>query len=99
LCRDEQRRILTSGGIERRESFVRKLLLSFVGASVFAVSFLTGPSAADPAPQACPGELISFAVQVFDGRRAVAATFFGDYPRAVQDAQAFMKQFCGVPGN
>jgi hypothetical protein len=47
-------------------------------------------------PQSCPGELVSFAVQSFGGRRAVADTFFGDYPHAVQDAQAFLEQFCGV---
>jgi len=78
---------------------MRKLMLSFVSASMLAVGFLASPGAAEPSPQACPGGLVSFAVQVFDGRRAVAETFFGDYPRAVQDAEAFMKEFCGLPGS
>jgi hypothetical protein len=78
---------------------MRKILVSLLGAGALAVGILATPAAAEPAPQACPGELVSFAVQLFDGRRAVAETFFGDYPHAVQDAQSFMEEFCGLPGN
>jgi hypothetical protein len=82
------------------EALMRRILVALLGAGALAVGgSLATPAAADPAPQACPGELVSFAVQLFDGRRAVADTFFGDYPRAVQDAQSFMKAFCGLPGS
>ena len=78
---------------------MRKIVLSVLGVGALGVGTLATPAAAEPATQACPGELVSSAVQLFDGRRAVAQTFFGDYPRAVQDAQSFMKQFCGLPGS
>jgi hypothetical protein len=76
---------------------MKKLLIALVGASAFTLSAITGPAAADQGGvQACPGDLVSTAVQVFGGRRAVAETFFGDYPQAVQDAQSFMEAFCDV---
>jgi hypothetical protein len=38
--------------------------------------------------------VISNAVQEGTGRRAVAEFFFGDYPRAVQDAERAVQAFC-----
>jgi hypothetical protein len=77
---------------------MRKTTLTLLVAAASALATLTSTSAAEPPPQACPGELISPAVHVFGGRRAVAETFFGDYPKAVQDAQSFMK-LCDVGAN
>src|SRR5262249_45450218 len=77
----------------------RKVLSPLLGLFALAVGALAAPAGGELAPQACPGELVSFAVQFFDGRRAVADTFFGAYPRAVQDAQSFMKDYCGLPGH
>jgi len=40
--------------------------------------------------------VVSSSVVEFGGRRAVADFFFGDYPRAVQDAQGALEDFCGI---
>jgi hypothetical protein len=88
---------------------MRKFVLALVAAGAVTIGVaspaaadsvtvgVAGPAAADSSPGACRGDVVSFAVQLFDGRRAVADTFFGDYPRAVQDAQAFLVTICPKP--
>ncbi len=87
---------------------MKRFLLAFVAAGA-VITGVAGPAAAasastvsaeaiaDSSPEACRGDVVSFAVQLFDGRRAVADTFFGDYPRAVQDAQGFLIAICPKP--
>lgn len=56
------------------------------------------PSAAEPTggpgEPTCQAAVISYAVQVGTGRRSAAEFFFGDYPRAVQDAERAVQDFC-----
>ena len=78
---------------------MKRIAAGLLAVGTLSLISFASPASADPAPQACPGQLVSFAVQVFGGRRAVADTFFGDSPTAVKDAQAFMKQYCGLPGS
>jgi hypothetical protein len=40
--------------------------------------------------------VVSSSVIEFGGRRAVADFFFGEYPRAVHDAQGALSDFCGI---
>jgi hypothetical protein len=47
-----------------------------------------------PGEPTCQAEVISNAVREGTGRRAVAEFFFGDYPRAVQDAERTVQEFC-----
>ncbi|MFL6570311.1 MAG: hypothetical protein ACJ8G4_01060 [Burkholderiales bacterium] len=47
-----------------------------------------------PGEPTCQAEVISNAVHEGTGRRAVATFFFGDYPRAVQDAERTVREFC-----
>ena len=50
--------------------------------------------ATGPGEPTCQAEVISNAVQEGTGRRAVAEFFFGDYPKAVQDAERAVQDFC-----
>jgi hypothetical protein len=62
-------------------------------AAVLAIGSVVPVAAATP-PGSCGGEIVSFAVQLLDGRRNVATTFFGDYPQAVKDAESFIRTYC-----
>jgi hypothetical protein len=82
--------------VQARKSTMRKLIVALaagaIGAGVFAA-----PAAAEPMAQSCQGEVVSSSVQPSafgPGRRAVASTFFGDYPKAVQDAERALQEFC-----
>ena len=76
---------------------MRKTALALVAVAVLGLGTAATPAAAEPAPQACIGQLVSFGVQPENfgpGRRNVAETFVGDYPRAVQDVQGLAEGFC-----
>jgi hypothetical protein len=77
---------------------MRKVVVSLLGAIMLAVGIFVTAAAADPPSQPCPGDLVSSAARIFDGRRNAADTFFGNDPKSVQEAQTFMKDFCGLPG-
>ena len=71
---------------------MRKLLVALLSIGALMLGMLATPASAEPAPEACGGQVVSTAVQVFGpGRRAVAERFFGDYPTAVQDAERFLQ--------
>ena len=72
---------------------MRKAILGLLVGAMLAVGIVLPVAAATP-PGNCEGQLVSFAVQVFQGRRDVATTFFGAYPQAVQDAEWFARTFC-----
>jgi len=72
---------------------MRKAVVGLLLAAMLAVGVVVPVSAATP-PGSCEGQLVSFAVQLFGGRRNVASTFFGDYPQAVSDAEWFARTFC-----
>jgi hypothetical protein len=76
---------------------MRKLVVALaagaIGAGVVVPSAVADPAGGPGAPT-CQAEVISNAVQEGTGRRAVAEFFFGDYPRAVQDAQRAVQEFC-----
>ena len=73
-------------------------LVAALAAGAIGVGVVAAPAAAEPTGGA--GEptrqavVISNAVQEGTGRRAVAEFFFGDYPRAVQDAERAVQNFC-----
>jgi hypothetical protein len=75
---------------------MRKTALALLAAAALSLGTISSPAAADTTqPQACLGQLVSFGVQNFGpGRRVVADTFVGDYPRAVQDVQGLAQAFC-----
>ena len=75
---------------------MRRLALALVAATALGAGATVTPAAGEPAPQACVGDVVSSSVVEFGGRRAVADFFFGDYPRAVQDAQGALEDFCGI---
>jgi hypothetical protein len=76
---------------------MRKLLVA-LAAGAISVATAAAPAAAQPTggpgEPTCQAEVISNAVQEFTGRRAVAQFFFGDSPRAVQDAERAVQEFC-----
>ena len=76
---------------------MRKLLVA-LAAGAISVALVAAPAAAEPTggpgEPTCQAEVISNAVQEGMGRRAVAQVFFGDYPRAVQDAELAVQEFC-----
>jgi hypothetical protein len=76
---------------------MRKLFMALLVAGALCLGSFVPPAAADTTqPQACLGQLVSFGVQNFGpGRRVVAETFVGDYPRAVQDVQGLAQALCG----
>ena len=73
-------------------------LVAALAAGAIGVGVVASPAAAEPTGGAgeptCQAEVISNAVQEGTGRRAVAGFFFGDYPRAVQDAERAVREFC-----
>jgi hypothetical protein len=76
---------------------MRKLIAA-LAAGAIGVGVVASSAAAEPAGGAgeptCQAEVISNAVQEGTGRRAVATFFFGDYPKAVQDAEQAVQNFC-----
>ena len=75
----------------------RKLVVALATGAI-GVGVLVAPAAAEPtggpgAPT-CQAEVISNSVQEGTGRRSVAEFFFGDYPKAVQDAERAVQEFC-----
>jgi hypothetical protein len=76
---------------------MRKLVVA-LAAGAISVAIVAAPAAAEPTggpgEPTCQAEVISNAVQEGTGRRAVAEFFFGDYPRAVQDAERAVQEFC-----
>jgi hypothetical protein len=75
---------------------MRKLFVA-LAAGAIGVGVLAAPAAAESKAQSCQGAIVSSSVQPSafgPGRRAVATMFFGDYPRAVQDAEQAVKAFC-----
>jgi hypothetical protein len=69
------------------------LAVGAIGAGVVVPSAVAEPTGG-PGEPTCQAEVISNAVQEGTGRRAVAEFFFGDYPRAVQDAERAVQEFC-----
>jgi hypothetical protein len=73
-------------------------LVAALAAGAIGVGVVASPAAAEPTGGAgeptCQAEVISNAVQEGTGRRAVAEFFFGDYPKAVQDAERAVRNFC-----
>ena len=73
-------------------------LVAALAAGAIGVGVVASPAAAKPTGGAgeptCQAEVISNAVQEGTGRRAVAEFFFGDYPKAVQDAERAVQNFC-----
>ena len=75
---------------------MRKLVVA-VAAGAISVGVVVAPAAAEPKAQSCHGGVVSSSVQPSafgPGRRAVATMFFGEYPKAVQDAQRALQEFC-----
>ena len=76
---------------------MRKLLFALavgaIGVGVVVPSAAAQPTGG-PGEPTCQAEVISNAVQEFGGRRAAAEFFFGDYPKAVQDAERAVQDFC-----
>jgi hypothetical protein len=72
------------------------LAVGAVGVGVFAAPASAQPTGG-PGEPTCRAGFTSTSVQPWElgpGRRAVAATFFGDYPTAVQDAERAVQEFC-----
>ena len=76
---------------------MRKLVVALaagaIGAGVVVPSAVAEPTGG-PGEPTCQAEVISNSAQEGTGRRAVAEFFFGDYPRAVQDAERAVREFC-----
>jgi hypothetical protein len=77
--------------------FTRWTLAVTLTAAAIGVGVAAAPAVAGPGAQSCQGEVVSSSVQPSafgPGRRAVASTFFGDYPTAVQDAERAVQALC-----
>jgi hypothetical protein len=76
---------------------MRKLVMALavgaVGVGVVVPAAVAEPTGG-PGEPTCQAAVISSSVQEGTGRRAVAEFFFGDYPRAVQDAERAVQEFC-----
>jgi len=76
---------------------MRKIVVALtacaIGAGAAAPSAVAEPTGG-PGEPTCQAAVISYAVQVGSGRREAAELFFGDYPRAVQDAEGAVREFC-----
>jgi hypothetical protein len=76
---------------------MRKLVLA-VAVGALGVGVVVPAAGAQPTggpgEPTCQAEVISNSVREGTGRRAVAEFFFGDYPRAVQDAERAVQEFC-----
>jgi hypothetical protein len=79
---------------------MRKLVVALavgaISAGVGVPSAVAEPTGG-PGEPTCQAEVISTSVQERTGRRAVAEFFFGDYPKAVQDAERAVREFCASP--
>jgi hypothetical protein len=78
---------------------VRKLAVALAVGAI-GVGMVVSPAAAQPTggpgEPTCRAEVISNAVKEGPGRRAVAEFFFPDSgPKAVQDAERAVQDFCG----
>jgi hypothetical protein len=75
---------------------MRKIVVALaagaIGAGVVVPSAMAQPTGG-PGEPTCQAAVISYAVQVGSGRRE-AAEFLGDYPKAVQDAERAVHEFC-----
>ena len=68
-----------------------------LAAGAISVAVAAPAASAEPSAQSCQGGIVSSSVQpsaLGPGRRAVASMFFGDSPKAVQDAQRAVQEFC-----
>ena len=76
---------------------MRKLVMALavgaVGVGVVVPAAVAEPTGG-PGEPTCQAAVISNSVREGTGRRAVAELFFGDYPRAVQDAERAVQAFC-----
>lgn len=75
---------------------VTALAVSALGVGIAAPSAMAQPTGG-PGDPTCQAAFVSTSVQPSafgPGRRAVATTFFGDYPTAVQDAEQAVQEFC-----
>ena len=72
---------------------VAALAAGAIGAGVVVPSAVAEPTGG-PGEPTCQAGVISNSVQEGTGRRAVAEFFFGDYPKAVRDAQRAVQEFC-----
>jgi hypothetical protein len=76
---------------------MRKLVVALaagaIGAGVVVPSALAAPTGG-PGEPTCQAEIISNTAKLGPGRRAVAEVFFGDDPKAVQDAERAVRAFC-----
>ena len=79
--------------VKRMRQFVLALAVGAIGAGVVVPSAVADP-VGGPGEPTCQAEVISNAVQEGPGRRAVAGFFFGDHPKAVQDAERAVREFC-----
>ena len=77
----------------RMTKLAMALVVGAIGAGVVVPSAVADPTGG-PGEPTCQAEVISNAVREGTGRRAVAEFFFGDYPRAVQDAERAVREFC-----
>jgi hypothetical protein len=74
-------------------TLVVALAVGAIGAGVVVPSAAAQPTGG-PGEPTCQAEVISNSVREGTGRRAVAESFLGDYPTAVQDAQRAVQEFC-----
>jgi hypothetical protein len=76
---------------------MRKLVMALAvgatGVCVVVPAAVAEPTGG-PGEPTCQAEVISNSVREGTGRRAVAESFLGDYPRAVQDAERAVQGFC-----
>ena len=76
---------------------MRKLVMALAvgatGVGVVVPAAVAEPTGG-PGEPTCQAEVISNSVREGTGRRAVAESFLGDYPRAVQDAERAVQEFC-----
>jgi len=83
--------------LSKRKEHQRKMVVALaagaIGAGVAVPSAAAEPTGG-PGEPPCQAAVISYAVQVGSGRREAAEFFFGDYPRAVQDAERAVQEFC-----
>jgi hypothetical protein len=64
-----------------------------LGAGVVVPSAVAEPTGGQGEPT-CQAEIISNSVREGPGRRAVAESFLGDDPKAVQGAERLVREFC-----
>jgi uncharacterized membrane protein len=84
--------------VQTERSTVRKRVVALALGAIIGVGAVVSPAAAKPTggpgEPTCQAEVISNAVKEGPGRRAAAEFFFGDHPKAVQDAQRAVQNFC-----